>query len=205
MRLARQFWITAVALTMSAGVASAEVVQFQLDSVTQSGGSNPSSQGYTPSLPLVGSADIDLGTGLGTYSLPDYAVTLDIGFDGDDVRLDITGWGQEITAVDGSNNLTSTGSGAVACTILGGLGAFVCPTIAPLVGNWPPADGSLLLSSAVIDLLAQTIVITDNSSDNIAGTITSFYSWGIVPEPGTGILVGTALFGLGFNGRRQRA
>jgi len=61
------------------------------------------------------------------------------------------------------------------------------------------------LSSAVIDLLAQTIVITDNSSDSLAGTITQYFSYGVIPEPGTGILVGSALLGLGLNGRRRSA
>ena len=206
MKIMRQMLLTAAVFSMSAGVASAIAVQFQLDNVTQSGGSNPSSQSYTPNFPIVGSGDIDFATGLGTVSLPNYSVVIDVNTNSvDDVQLDIAGWSQTITAVDGSNNITSTGSGTVTCTVLGGIGSFVCPTIATSVVGWPPADGSLLLSSAVIDLLAQTIVITDNSSDSLAGTITQYFSYGVIPEPGTGILVGSALLGLGLNGRRRSA
>jgi len=204
MKLVRTLLLTAALCTLTAGTASAVAITLSLDNVTQAGGSNPSLQTYVPGFPIVGSGSMDFGAGTGFVTLPNYSIFIDIAsggvFDGDDVRLDIAGWTQNISSTDGSGNLTSTGGGTTSCTVLGGIGSFVCPTIAPTVPGWPPADGSLLLSSAVIDTLAQTIVITDNSSDAVAGTITQFYSY-TVPEPTSGLLL---LAGLGLMVARQR-
>jgi len=205
MKLLRRLALATIASMMSAGLASAAPVTFSLDSVTATGGTLPTIQTYVPALPLSGSGNIDFGLGTGTLSLPDYSIILDVS--GDlvlDAQLDITGWTQTITAIDVLGNITSVGGGLVACTNLGGLGGFVCPGVLPTVAGWPPADGGTP-SSAVIDTLAQTITVIDTSADGTAGTITQNYSYSIVPEPGTALLLGGGLVGFGVLGKRRRA
>ena len=53
-------------------------------------------------------------------------------------------------------------------------------------------------------LVESGALVVDNSSDAVAGTITQFYSYSVIPEPGTGLLVTTGLMGLGVAGRRKR-
>lgn len=206
MKLARLLGLAAALFTMSSGAATAvvEPIAFFLDGVSIVGGAFPTSQTYTPGFSLVGSGSIDTATGLGTVTLPNYSIFIDINLDGDDVRLDIDNWSQTITAVDGSGNVTSTGGGTTSCTVLGGLGGFVCPTVLPTVAGWPPADGASLTSSAVIDLGLRKLVVTDNSNA-AGGTITQFYAWSVVPEPNTALLLGSSLAGLGMLNRRRRS
>ena len=59
------------------------------------------------------------------------------------------------------------------------------------------------MSSAIIDELAQTITVIDNSSEP-AGTITQYYSYTIVPEPGTAVLMGGGLIAMALR-RRERS
>jgi hypothetical protein len=181
MKLARQLVLASAVSLAFAGATLAEPIVFQLDDVTTVGGTFPTIQTYVPAFPLIGSGDLDLENGTGVLNLPDYEIFLDINDDGDDARLDVTNWQQTVTAIDESGNITATGSGSVACTIVGGIGDLVCPTVAPTVAGWPPPDGDLD-SSAVIDPVAGTITVVDNSIA-AAGTITQFYSY-TVPEPG---------------------
>jgi hypothetical protein len=205
MKLLRRLALATTAAMMCAGLASAAPITFSLDNVTAVGGAFPTSQTYLPALPLTGSGNIDFGLGTGTLGLPDYSVILDVGMDAVlDAQLDITGWTQTITSIDGLGNITSTGGGSVACTNLGGFGGLVCGSTPPTVAGWPPASGGSP-SSAVIDTLAQTITVIDTSADGTAGTITQSYSYSIVPEPGTAWLVGAGLVGFGTIGRRRRA
>jgi hypothetical protein len=201
MKLARRLLSTASLFVMCTGVATAVPITFQLDNVTAVGGTATASTTYVPSFPLIGSGNIDFGTGTGSVTLPDYSLFIDVNLDGDDAQVDITNWSQTITAIDGSGNITSTGGGEAACTVLGGIGSFVCPTVSPTIAGWPPADGPELLSSAVIDEILQTITIIDNSSP-VAGTVTQFYSYTIVPEPSTAFLL---LGGLALMARARRA
>jgi hypothetical protein len=106
---------------------------------------------------------------------PDYQIFIDINDDGDDARLDVTNWQQTITGIDGVGNVTSIGSGSVVCTIVGGIGELVCPSVAPTVLGWPPQSGDLP-SSAVINPGAETITVVDNSV-SAAGTISQFFSY----------------------------
>ena len=185
------------------GIASAEPIVFQLDNITAVGGILTVDQIYDPALPLVGSGDIDFVGGTGTLSLPNYTVTIDVGADGlPDALLDITGWTQTITSIDGAGNIVSTGSGSVVCSIVPGSawGGFVCPGVSPTVLGWPPAGAS----SAVLDDVAQTITVADASQASTAGTLTQFFSY-TVPEPSSALTISAALFTLGVVARRRRA
>jgi len=194
-------WIPAsIALLMFAGTASATPINFQLDSSTTVGGTFPSNTTPIGGYPVLGSGNIDFGAGTGTLLLNDYSLLVDIFADNvPEARLDITGWTQTITAIDLSGNITSTGGGSIACTSLGGIGPTVCSSSPTTVAGWPPPFAA---SSAVLDQFAQTITVIDGSNAQ-AGTITSIYSYTIVPEPGTALLLGGGLMGLAMR-RRQR-
>lgn len=179
MKLARQLVLAGAVSVAFSGATLAEPITFQLDDVITAGGVFPTIQTYVPAFPLIGSGDIDFETGTGVLELPDYQIFLDVNDDGDDARLDVTNWQQTVTGIDELGNITTTGSGSVVCTPVGGIGDLVCGT-APDIASWPPPNGDLQ-SSAVIDLDAGTIIVVDNSV-SAAGTITQFYSF-TVPEP----------------------
>jgi hypothetical protein len=205
MALLTRLLLTLVLSIFVAGAASAVPVTFQLDNVTTVGGAFVTAQTYIPGFPITGSGNIDFGAGTGTLSLSNYSIILDVSADLVlDARIDISGWTQTITAIDGLGNITSTGGGSAVCTVLGGIGGFVCPGVAPTIPGWPPANGTTLLSSAVLNQLAQTITVIDNSNAN-AGTVTQYFSYSIVPEPGTGLLVASGVFAFGLYSRRRRA
>jgi hypothetical protein len=54
----------------------------------------------------------------------------------------------------------------------------------------------------VSDTFLQTITIVDNSNDGYTGTVAQFFSYAIVPEPGTALLVGGGLFAFDLISRR---
>jgi len=112
-RLFKGVGLTAMGLLFAAS-ASAVPINLQLNSITTVGGSFPTDTTYTPGLPILGSGDIDFGAGTGTLTLSDYSSVLDVQQDLIlDAQIDVTGWMQTITSIDGSGNITSTGSGAV--------------------------------------------------------------------------------------------
>jgi len=204
MTFLRRLLLASALSMLFVGIASAEPIDFQLDRIDAVGGLLIVEQIYDPPLPLAGSGDIDFGTGTGTLSLPNYSVTIDVSADGSpDALLDITGWTQTITSIDGQGNIVSTGSGSVVCTIVPGsaYGGFVCPGVSPTVLGWPPAGTG---SSAILDDVAQTITITDASAASTAGTLTQEFSY-TVPEPSSGLTISAALFTLGLVARRRRA
>jgi hypothetical protein len=203
MKFARQLVLAGAVSAVFSGAAVAESIVFQLDDVTTEGGTFLTIQTYVPAFPLIGSGDIDVETGSGVLNLPDYQIVIDINNDGPDAELDVANWQQTVTAIDGIGNVTSTGSGSVICTIVGGIGELVCPTVSPTIASWPPPDGDLD-SSAVIDPVARTITVIDNSIA-AAGTITQFYSY-TVPEPGgaAGPALGVAVLTWLSRGRGRR-
>jgi hypothetical protein len=180
MKLARQLVLAGAVSAVFSGAALAEPIVFQLDNVTTEGGTFLTIQTYVPAFPLIGSGDVDFATGIGVLNLPDYQIFIDINNDGADARIDITNWQQTVTAIDAIGNVTSTASGSVVCTVVGGIGELVCPTVVSTPQSWPPPNGDLP-SAAVIDPGAGTITVTDNTI-SAAGTITQFYSYS-APEP----------------------
>jgi hypothetical protein len=181
--------------------ASAVPITLQLDSVVITGAATPSTQTYGSGLPLVGSGSLDFGPGTGSLSLPDHSILIDATFNGPgtDAQMDVTGWFQTITAIDGSGNITSTGGATYSCPYP----IAFCNLAPPPNTGWAPADGTSP-SSAVIDTGLQTITVVDNSDDGATGSVTYSFSYTIVPEPGTGLLTGCGLVVLGALRRRRR-
>ncbi|MDH3228066.1 MAG: PEP-CTERM sorting domain-containing protein [Thermoleophilia bacterium] len=197
-----QLMLTSLLSLSFSGTASAVPINFQLDNVTVVGAALASTQTYVPGFPITGSGDIDFGLGTGWLSLSDHSIIIDIVATGPgvDAQIDVSGWGQTISAIDGLGNITSTGSGAYSCPYP----PAACDVGPPVNAGWPPADGGSP-SSAVIDIGLQTITVIDNSDDAFTGTVTQFYSYTIVPEPGTAWLVSGGLFAFGRISRRRRA
>ena len=203
MKRFRHLLLASALSVLFAGAASAVPVDFTFLATTTSGGAFPTNQTFVPSLPIFGSGNIDFASGTGTVTLPDHSVTLDIlSTPGPDARLDISGWTQTITSIDVLGNIESIGGGTVGCADLGGFGSIVCELASPTVAGWPPVDGASALSSAVLDTVFQQIIVVDNSDAN-AGQITSLYSYSIVPEPGTALLLGGGLMAMAM-GRKRR-
>lgn len=206
LRLARPAFAGVLAL-LWAGVASATPVIFTFVSSTSAGGAFPTSQTVTPALPFSGTGDVDEALGTYTLTLPDHSITLDVSSDAVlDARLDLTGWGQTGTFAGGvGGGLTGTSaSGSVACVVLGGIGSFVCPTVPTTVAVWPPTGpaGPFGAAGATIDLGTNTITV-NSAFDTNGGQVQSVYTYSIVPEPGTMLLLGMGLIGLVASGRRQ--
>jgi hypothetical protein len=172
-----------------------DTIDLELVSINAVGGTLIVFITYDPPLPIPGTGLLNDPLTKGDLEIDDYSSFIDLSGDGDDVELEIADWGQKITAIDGLGNITSTGRGTVNCIVVGGIGGLICGTVDPDVGGWPPADGSLGTSSAVIDDGAQTIVVVDNSNVQ-AGTITSTYTYTIVPEPAAGAQLLAGLCGI---------
>jgi len=205
MRLIQSLILTSVLFLGFAEASLATPVHFQLDSIEVVGGAATTTETYSQPFPILGTGDLDLETGLGTLFLDDYSVLIDIGANGiDDAWIDYIGIGYTITSVDGLGNLIATGHGSVSCTPLTSpVGGQVCAVAAGDVEGWPPPDGhSGHLSSAIIDLGAQTITVVDASNWDSGGTITAIYSYSEIPEPSAVLLIGIGLSGLAVAGRR---
>jgi hypothetical protein len=204
MKLMQRLMLTGIFTVLFVGPASALNYTLSLDNVTIVGGILPTSQTYMPTLPIIGNGVLFQPTGK-FLELPDYSIIIDVNLDGDDARLDITNWRQDITNINIAGFITSTGSGSTACTDLGGgFGALVCQNSPMGVGGWSGADPAVAPSARLTgDSLGGTIVVTD-STNAAAGTVTQFYSYSIVPEPGTGSLLALGLAGFGFVRRRGR-
>lgn len=204
-----RLWVPLCILFMMtlAGTASAVAIDLVLHSSETVGASFPGTSTYTPSLPIAGSGDIDFGAGTGSLSLPNYSIVLDIAPNPeDDAQINVTAWSQTITSIDGSGNITSTGGGFVSCTVLGGIGGFICPGVPSTVNDWPPPGGG---SSAVLTELLPThglITVIDASGQAAGnGVTTQIFSYTVVPEPGTALLMGGGLIALAMRRHRRES
>ena len=204
MKLLGHLTLTSILSVMFAGIASATPIPafFSLDSIVVTGAAFPVTQTISPGPPVVGGGSIDVALGTGTVNLPVFTVTVDVFSDLIlDAAITTTGWSQALAFSPGGGAgipVTSVGAGMQTCMVLGAFGGAVCGAFSPTVAGWPPVPGS-----ALIDTVAQTIVIADGPNPTV-GTITTSYSWSVVPEPGTALLLGLGLAGVGVVGRSKR-
>jgi hypothetical protein len=156
---------------------------------------------WTPELPMSGSGDIDEAAGTYSLNLPDFTVNLDITSGGTgDAEVSTTNWGQVGTFAGGAGGAMtgSSSTGTVSCVALGGFGGSICSFVAPTVPTWPVMGdpGSTLgAPSATIDISTNTIVIVHGYMDG-GGQVRNTYTYALVPEPGTALLMGLGLAGL---------
>lgn len=189
MRLAVQISIIAlIAMRVGAAFAAPDVVSFSLVSSVSSGGLFPSASTYTPPLPIAGFGTIDEVAGTYDVSLMDFTIRIDVivgSGDPPDADVTITNWGQ-VGTFTGAGDMTSTSaSGTVSCTDLGGgVGSFICALIDPTVPTWPASgdSGPLGPPGAVIDTNANTIVITE-AFDASGGQVQNTYSYAPASVP----------------------
>jgi hypothetical protein len=203
MKHVRRWVLVCILATLYAAPAAAIPVIFSLDSVTIVGAAFPVTQTYVPGLPIVGSGTLFEPTKV--LTLPSYSIILDVSNDLVlDAQIDITGWTQTISAINIAGFITSTGSGSSSCTVLGGIGGLVCPSVSPTIGGWSGGNPALAPSAKLTgNALGGTIVVTD-ATNATAGTVTQYFSYTPVPEPGTGLLLAGGLIGVGIARRRGR-
>ena len=191
MRLAAQISITALAVMWAGAVSAApEAVSFSLISSANSGGAFPSVSTYDPPLPVTGSGTIDEVAGTYDVTLSDFTIRIDVVLgsgDPPDADVTIVNWGQ-VGTFTGAGDMTSTSTtGAVSCTDLGGgVGSFICALIDPTIPAWPATgdSGDFGAPGAIIDVAANTIVITE-AFDASGGQVQNTYSYtpASVPVP----------------------
>ena len=191
MRLAAQISITAL-IAMWAGVASAapEAVSFSLLSSVNAGGAFTSVSTYDPPLPVTGSGTIDEVAGTYDVALSDFTIEINVVLgpgDPPDADVTIVNWGQ-VGTFTGAGDMTSTSAtGAVSCTDLGGgVGSFICALIDPTIPPWPATgdSGPFGAPGATIDIATNTIVVTE-AFDASGGQVQNTYAYtpSSVPVP----------------------
>ncbi len=212
LRLTRPALATVLVLLWAGGASAAPVI-FTLVSTANAGATYPSTQAFTPALPLIGGGAVDEALGTFTLTLPVYTVDIDILITpGVDASVLTTGWGQTGTFPGGVGGAvtSSSATGTSTCTPgPGGFGPFVCPAVPPAVLPWPPtgAAGPFGPAGATISLVDgpgfDGTITVNEPFDPSGGQVQSIYTYSIIPEPGTMLLLGMGLIGLASSGRRR--
>jgi hypothetical protein len=212
MKLVRLLALTSIVSVMFAGIASALPVNFQLTTVNVADGAAPTTQTYIPPLPVLGGGTIDEALGTYNLTLNDFSIAIDILGEGSspDATISTSGWSQTGTFAGGLGGTVTSSSttGAVGCVandpVWGGL---ICGSAPSTVAPWPPTGGvpgdPFGVAGAVIDINANTITVTE-PFDALAGQIQLVYDYTVIPEPGTLLLLGGGLAGIGVVGRKRR-
>lgn len=174
------FWGTAAS-------AAPEAVTFSLISSVNSGAAFPSVSTYDPPLPIAGSGTIDEAAGTYDLSLSEFTIEINVILapgDPPDADVNILNWGQVGTFTGAGDMTSSSASGTVTCTDLGGpVGALVCALISPTVATWPPtgASGDFGAPGATIDVATNTIVVTEAYDVN-GGQVQNTYTYAAAPQ-----------------------
>jgi hypothetical protein len=200
-------------LMFFAGSASAAPVTFTFESATTFDPGFDTSTVFDPSHPFSGEGDVDEIAGTYDFDLPDFAIEIDVLLDGPDAGVATTDWGQTGDWTPGAGEVpitSSSSTGTVTCTNLGGLGGLVCGSVPATVAPWPPtgasgptlgAPGSWIDTADGLDY--DGTVIVNEAYDANGGQIQSIYRYTFVPEPGTTLMLGTGLAVLFLLGRRD--
>jgi len=212
MRLTRTL-ILIGALSFFAGIASAAPVTFTFESATTFDAGFETSTTFDPVHPFSGGGNVDEDAGTYTFDLPDFAIEIDVSLDGPDAGVATAGWGQTGDWTPGAGEVpivSSSSTGTVTCTNLGGLGGLVCGSVPATVAPWPPtgASGPTLGDPGAWIDTADGIdydgtVIVNEAYDVNGGQIQSIYRYTFVPEPGMALMLGTGVAVLFLFGRRK--
>jgi hypothetical protein len=193
MRLASRLMLVSL-ISLLPGVASALPATVTFESATTFDARFPSTQTFTPPLPFSGTGDVDETAGTYTISLPEFTIVLDIvAIRGDDASVVTTGWGQTGSWTPGPGEVpitSSSATGTVACTSLGGLGDLVCDSVPDSIAPWPPTGASgptLGETGAWIDTTDgpgyDGTIIVNEKFDSSGGQLQNVYRYSLAPEP----------------------
>jgi len=213
MRLTRALILVST-LSLFAGSASADPVTFTFESATTFDAGFETTTTFTPTLPFDGSGDVDEAAGTYDVGLPDFEILLDVLADATlDAEILTAGWGQTGSWTPGVGEIPITSSsttGTVTCTNLGGLGGLVCDSVPDTVEPWPPVgaggptlgDPGAWIDTADGPDYDGTIIVNEVFDAN-GGQLQNIYRYTFVPEPGAMLMLGTGVLALFLVGRKN--